>query len=418
MARSGGVAGLEAAPGRKGLWLGILAYRWASFAWMAALAVFARDDLRNTSLAWAAIGATGVWCSFFTFARGWERASLRWADLGVSLALLLVAGLVMEEGSAAGGGPGPFFATAYPVSTAMTFGAAGGLRAGLLSGTALSVGLMLSRPINGVPLQELTSDQITALGNGMVYYLAAGGAVGIVSQVLDRTAAELRAANEEAMRQRERAARLAERESLGRKIHDSVLQALALVNKRGKELAASPTVSGTDVRALADMAADQERALRALIQTEPAEPPVGKVSLRTVLEASAFGISGLPVTIACVGTIWLAADQVDELSAAVRQALGNAARHSHGSKVTVFADRDDDEIVVSVRDDGAGFEFDEDRLREEGKLGVLKSMKGRIEDLGGTMRIHTAPGKGTEVEFRLPPDGEAGIERSDLERRR
>ena len=109
---------------------------------------------------------------------------------------------------------------------------------------------------------------------------------------------------------------------------------------------------------------------------------------------------------------------MDELSAAVRQALGNAARHSHGSKVTVFADRDDDEIVVSVRDDGAGFEFDEDRLREEGKLGVLKSMKGRIEDLGGTMRIHTAPGKGTEVEFRLPPDGEAGIERSDLERRR
>ena len=415
MTRSGGLGEPEAAPGRRGLWLGILAYRWASFAWMAALAVLARDDLRNTPLALAAIGVTGVWCSFFTFARGWERASLRWIDLGVSFVLLLVAGLVMEEGAAAGGGP--FFATAYPVTSAMTLGAAGGLRAGLLSGTALSIGLGLSRYLNGVPLQELTPDQITALGNGAVYYLAAGGAVGIVSQVLDRTAAELRAANEEAMRQRERAARLAERESLGRKIHDSVLQALALVNKRGKELAASPTVSGTDVRALADMAGDQERALRSLIQAEPAEPPVGKVSLRTVLEASAFGISGLPVTITCVGTIWLAADQVDELSAAVHQALGNAVRHSRGTKATVFADTDDDETVVSVRDDGRGFEFDEDRLREEGKLGVLKSMKGRIEELGGTMLIHTAPGRGTEVEFRLPSDGGAGLDRSDLERR-
>jgi signal transduction histidine kinase len=408
MSRSSGSAGHEAEPGRKSLWLGILAYRWATLAWMTSLAAFAGDELRNPVLAWISIAVTVVWCAWFSLIKGWERPSLRWVDLGVSAFLLLISGLVMAEGSVVGDGP-PFFATAYPVTAAMTMAAATGLRGGLIAGTALSICLVLSRPLNGVPISELELDQVVDTGNGVAYYLAASGTVGLVSKMLTRSESELRAANEEAMRQRERVARLAERESLGREIHDSVLQALGLVNKRGKELAASPSVSVADVRSLAEMAAEQEQALRALLQAEPTESPAGKVSLRTVLEASAFGISGLPVTIACVGTIWLAANQVDELSAAVRQALGNAARHSHGTKVTVFADSDGGETVVSVRDDGTGFEYDEDRLRDEGKLGVLKSMKGRIEELGGTMRIHTAPGKGTEVEFRLSSESAVGV---------
>lgn len=408
MSRSSGSGGAEAEPGRKSLWLGVLAYRWATLAWMTTLALFSGDELRKPALAWGSIAVTVVWCAWFSVVKGWERTSLRWVDLGLAAYLLLISGLVMPEGSVLGGGP-PFFATAYPVTAAMTIAAASGLRAGLLAGTALSICLILSRPLNGVPISELNLDQVVDAGNGAAYYLAASGTVGFISKMLSRSASELRAASEEAMRQRERIARLAERESLGRKIHDSVLQALALVNKRGKQLAASPSVSSSDVRALAEMAAEQEQALRALIQAEPAEPPAGKVSLRTVLEASAFGITAPPVTIACVETIWLAANQVEELSAAVRQALANAAQHSHGSKVTVFADSDDGETIVSIRDDGMGFDFDEDRLRDEGKLGVLKSMKGRIEELGGTMRIHTAPGKGTDVEFRLSSEREVGV---------
>lgn len=408
MSRSGGSAVTEAEPGRKSLWLGILAYRWATLAWMTTLAALSNDELRNMALAWASIAVTVSWCTWFSVAKGWERAWSRWVDLGLSACLLLISGLVMPEGSVVGGGP-PFFATAYPVSSAMTFGAAGGLRAGLLAGTVLSICLVLSRPINGVPFSELTRDDVVDTSNGVAYYLVASGTVGVISRVLTRSAAELRAANEETVRQRERVVRLAERESLGRKIHDSVLQALGLVNKRGKQLAANSFVPGDDVRMLAEIAGEQERALRALIGAEPAEPPAGKVSLRTVLEASAFGVSGLPVTIACVGTIWLAAGQVDELSAAVRQALDNAARHSGGTKVTVFADTDNGDTLVSVTDDGTGFDLDEDRLRTEGKLGVLKSMKGRVEELGGTMQIHTAPGKGTEVEFRLPSGDGIGI---------
>jgi len=68
----------------------------------------------------------------------------------------------------------------------------------------------------------------------------------------------------------------------------------------------------------------------------------------------------------------------------------------------LFGEDDGREIVISVLDDGVGFDLDESRLEADGRLGITRSMKGRIEGLGGRMRITTSPGHGTKVEFRLP----------------
>jgi signal transduction histidine kinase len=397
-------------PGRTGLWLGILAYRWVSFAWMTILAVLVSGDFRRPELAWAAIGATFVWNLWLTVNRGWERPAVRWFDLGLSTALIVVSGLVVETGGIVSG-RAPFFATAYPVSSAMTWGAAGSVGSGLGSAAALSVALALSRQVNGTPLSELDLGQLAAFGNGVVYYLSAGGAVGLVSRVLRRTGAQLRAANESAVRERERAAALAEREAIARRIHDSVLQALSLVNKRGKELGSQVAVSGREVRTLAEMAAQQERALRSLIAREPEEPPSGKTSLREALESVAQTLDDLPVTVTTTGPLWLPAHHAAEIEAAVREALTNAAEHAQAARVTVFAERDGDQIVVSVRDDGVGFEYDEARLERLGKLGLRQSVKGRIEDLGGTVRVDSEPGRGTEIELRVPETDEPPLER-------
>jgi signal transduction histidine kinase len=388
------------APGRKGLWLGILAYRWAAYAWMVLLAFLSRGGLRHPLLAWMAILVAGLWSAWLTATRGWERPAIRRVDLGISIGLILVSGLAMREHGVVE--DLPFFATSYPVSAAMTVGAASGVGAGLWSGLVLGIALTLSRPLNGIPFGELTPGQWAAIGNGAAYYLSAGGAVGLVNRLMSRSATELRRASDEAARERDRAVRLAEREALGREIHDSVLQALAVVTKRSRELSAQPAVPGGEVRRLADLASQQERALRALIQRPPDEPPDGAVALRTILEAAAFGIRDVPVSVTTVDPIWLPSSAVDELSAAVRQALDNVARHARASSATVFAEADDRDIVITVRDDGEGFVYDEALLRHEGKLGLLGSMKGRIEDLGGSMRVASAPGKGTEVEFRLP----------------
>ncbi len=396
----------QAEPGRGGLWLGILTYRWVSFTWMTALVYLSRNDFARGDLAWAAVGLTAGWNVWLTITAGWERRFVRWIDLAISFSLLIVSGFIVAETGVVRGKV-PFFATAYPATSALTVGAGEGVGAGLAGAAVLSVGLALSRQLNGSPLAELPGSEWTDLGNGMVYFFSAGGAAGLVSQVLRRTANELRRANDLVIHERERAARLAERESLGRKIHDSVLQALAMVNKRARELGTRASVPGSEVEELAEMAALQERALRGLLQGEPEPAPAGMVSLRTILEASAFGVTGVPVTITPLPEVWIPTDQVDELSAAIRQALENAAVHARASRVTVFADRDDGEIVISVRDDGVGFHYDEDALRREGKLGLLKSMKGRIEDLGGAMRVQSAPGRGTEVEFRVPTERRA-----------
>jgi signal transduction histidine kinase len=401
MSRTAHSLAREAEPGRKGLWLGILAYRWVSFAWMTILAYLSRADFIHGELAWTVLGLTAAWNVWLTLTGGWERPLVRWIDLANSFGLLVVSGLVVTERGVELG-KAPFFATAYPASSALTVGAGGGVGAGLVGGAVLSVGLALSRQVNGSPIVGLSGDEWADLVNGMVYFLSAGGAAGLVSRILGRSGEELRQANEQALVQRERAARLAERESFGRRIHDSVLQTLALVNKRARELGSREDVAGREVLDLAEMAEQQERALRALLQAVPEDAPRGQVSLRTILEASAFGVSGAPVTVNPVGTIWLPADQVEELSAAVRQALENAAAHARASRVVVYAERDDAGIVVSIRDDGIGFEYDEEALRREGKLGILKSMKGRIEELGGRMIVHSAAGQGTEIEFRVP----------------
>ena len=405
-------AARDAEPGRQGLWLGILAYRWASYVWMTTLAVIvqANRDFSHPELAWTAIAITGLWTTWFSVARGWERAPERWIDLAIAIALVMLSGYVVREGGVVRGVP--FFATSYPASAAMTMGAARGVVAGLASGLALSIALFLSRTINGVPLDELTRGQWAALGNGAFYYLAAGGAVGLIDQVLTRSGAELRRASEEATRERERAARLAERESIARRIHDSVLQALTLISKRGTELSRRPNVPAEDVLALAELATDQQRALRSLIRGSIAEPPTGTVALRTVLEAAAFGVREIPVEITTVEPIWLPTASVEEVSAAIHQALENVVEHAEANRAALFAEIAQHEVVVTVRDDGCGFVYDEDRLREDGKLGLLISMKGRIEELGGSMHVDTAPGKGTEVEFRLPAPAvtEPGIE--------
>jgi len=390
----------EVEPGMRGLWLGVLVYRWATFVWMAAvaLALTVRQDLRLPGLALVAVLVILAWNVWLSLTGGWERTLDRRIDLGLALALLPLSGLVMNEEAIRNT---LFFATSFPATAALTFGAGSGVAGGLFAGAALSLGLVASRAANGLPPDELTDDDWGVLFNGVFYYLSAGGAAGVVRRVLVRSAGERSLAVEEATRQREKAARLAEREALGREIHDSVLQALALLRKRGKELT-GPFVSAEEIHELVELAGHQEQALRVLLSEPHAEAPEGMVSLRTTLEAAAFGVQGVPVSVTTVGPAWLFSTEVKEVQGAVRQALENVAEHANATRATVFAEALDGELVISIRDDGGGFDYDEPRLAREGKLGLLKSMKGRIEELGGSMQVHSAPGRGTEVEFRVP----------------
>jgi signal transduction histidine kinase len=390
----------------RGLWLGVLVFRWASFAFMAIAALVRLNEFEREDLAVAALVVTGLWNLWFSVTAGWHRRLALLVDLAIAVALLPISGLVMGERLVT---EQLFFATQYPASVALTMGAATGVAGGLLAGLALSIALVWSRVANGYAFIDLEASHWGELVNGSVYYLTAGGAAGVVRRALATSARERARALEEASRERERAVRLAERDALGREIHDSVLQALALVGKRGKDLLANDQVRRDDVWELVEIAGRQEKALRGLLSEPPGEPPAGMVSVKVALDGVARDVDEVPVTVTSVGRAWVSAFVMRELAAAVHEALDNVVQHANATRATVYAEALDGKLVVSVRDDGVGFAYDEERLVREGKLGLLKSMKGRVEDLGGAMLVHSSSGRGTEIEFRVPI-GEAAVD--------
>jgi signal transduction histidine kinase len=394
----------EAERGQAVLSLGILAFRWVSLAWMVVLALTA-GELRRPALAWVTIAALAAWTGWLTVARPPPAWPVLAADLALAAAVNLVAGLVMPAATV---GERPWFAAGYPVAAAVTWGAARGVGGGVAAGLVLGASLVAGQLANGIDLAAEEPAVLLDLAGGTLNFVLAGGAVGLVARLLERSAGQLRQATEETIRARERAARLAERESLARQIHDSVLQALALVHKRGRELAGGgPLIPADQVAGLAEMAGGQEQALRSLILRDPAadETPAGAASLRAALEALAGAERSLPVTVGATGALWLPAGHVQELAAAVRQALDNVVEHAGASRVALFAEEDGGAVVLTVRDDGRGFDYDERRLLAEGKIGLAKSVKGRVEQLGGGMRVTSRPGAGTEIELRVPREG-------------
>ncbi|WP_254185087.1 ATP-binding protein [Nocardioides panacis] len=102
--------------------------------------------------------------------------------------------------------------------------------------------------------------------------------------------------------------------------------------------------------------------------------------------------------------VLLSAGAVDELAAVVRACLDNVRTHvATDAPAWVLVEELGDRVVVTVRDEGPGIA--EGRLEEaraEGRLGVAGSIHGRVEELGGTARVTTAPGQGTEWELELP----------------
>ena len=178
-----------------------------------------------------------------------------------------------------------------------------------------------------------------------------------------------------------------ERAELAAHLHDSVLQTLALMQKRAD-----------DPREVAALARAQERELRAwLAGRSPAE---GERSLAAALEAAAADVEQrhrVPVDVIAVGDADLDAAG-EALVAATREAMVNAAKFGEGSPVAVYAEATDDALQVFVRDRGPGFD---PATVPADRRGLRESVVGRMARHGGRATVTAAPGAGTEVELTV-----------------
>jgi signal transduction histidine kinase len=189
-------------------------------------------------------------------------------------------------------------------------------------------------------------------------------------------------------REREARARADERANVAAHLHDSVLQTLALIQKR----AGDPDQVGR-------LARRQERDLRDwLAGTEPSRPDE---RLADALRAAAAEIEdshGSPIEAIVVGDAALD-ERLEALVAASREALTNAAKFaSRGGPVRLYAEIEDREARVFIDDRGPG--FDPKRI-PAGRHGVRESIIGRMERYGGQAEIRSEKGEGTEVELTM-----------------
>jgi signal transduction histidine kinase len=195
----------------------------------------------------------------------------------------------------------------------------------------------------------------------------------------------------------------AERDRLGRSIHDGVLQVLALVQREGQDL-------GGHAGELAALAGQQEVALRTLLASEAstvgnASGPTDGKSTATDMRGPLQALTGPAVEVATPAqAVELPSAIASEVVAAVKAALDNVRRHAGpGARAWILLEEERDGVRVTVRDDGTGFPPERPaEAAAAGRLGIAQSMRGRIADCGGTTTIDSRPGQGAEVEFWIP----------------
>jgi signal transduction histidine kinase len=187
-------------------------------------------------------------------------------------------------------------------------------------------------------------------------------------------------------------ARDEERLEMAARLHDSVLQTLALIQRRAD-----------NPQQVVQLARAQERELRGWLfggavpgafDAEVTNLAAGVQRLAEEVESR----HGVPVEVVTVGDAPLD-KQLAALLEATREAAVNAAKWSGAPMISVFAEADADTVSAYVRDRGRG--FDPAAVPPDRK-GLSESITARMTRHGGSARIRSAPGEGAEVTLVMP----------------
>src|SRR5262245_29422876 len=243
-------------PGRLDLpmWRSIAVFRVAALGYAAILVTANFDDYAHPLGGWLILAVMAAWTVVITTRYLRPPWPLLGADLAVTLGCLIatrpvVGGEQLDQGT-------PIIPVAWLAGPVLAWAVAGGRRAGLFAGAVVGVAVVIVRG-------QVSQGALTAL----VVLMLTGAAVGYVS----RLSATAEAIFQQATRLE---AATQERERIARSIHDSVLQGLAMIERRGLKL-------GGEAAELARMAGEQGAALRALVaaRASPANHEPGTCDL-------------------------------------------------------------------------------------------------------------------------------------------
>lgn len=201
----------------------------------------------------------------------------------------------------------------------------------------------------------------------------------------------------------------AERKRISRELHDLVAQTLTAIHvhlanlkKEAEQNARGLRKNITRTQKLVERSVDKvhrfARELRPAVLDDLGLIP----ALRSFVESFAED-TGLRVRMtACAKVEALTNDRRTVLYRVAQEALTNVARHAHARKVIVDIGEIPNAVCMRIQDDGRA--FDVERLlhsRKNKRMGLL-GMRERVEMVGGTFTIESAPGRGTTVSARVP----------------
>ena len=179
-----------------------------------------------------------------------------------------------------------------------------------------------------------------------------------------------------------------ERAEMAARVHDSVLQTLALVQREAG-----------DPRRVAALARRQERELRAWLYREPRRDGPSLGSAIDAAAAEVEELHGVARRAGADAATRRSTTGVEALVLAAREAMANAAKHSGADEISTFVEVGEDEIAVFVRDRGSGFDPAAVPPDAHGIARVDPRPHERAPAAPPTLT--SSPGEGTEVELRL-----------------
>lgn len=364
------------------LWHAAQVFRLLSYLYALGFQVASNTELDRPVLSGVLFAALSVWTliAAVAYLKGFgRRKAWVFAEIGIVVALMLATKLVASDQWALDNQSWPttLWATNAVISAAILLGPVYGMATGLAV-------MLTSAILKGHISVDLARNAT------VIVELAVGLVVGMAASTARRSHTEL-----------ERAVRLSaavqERERLARQVHDGVIQVLAYVAKRGRE------IGGATIE-LAELAGEQEGALRRLVTAPEAVGGGHIIDLRSSLSRLAsdrVSLSMPPTEVQLDSVI------ATELDAAVVNALDNVRAHA-GPDARAYLLLEDlgDSVTVSIRDDGVGIAPGRlDQAAAQGHIGISKSIVGRLQALSGSARLST-DSSGTEWELTVPRLGD------------
>jgi PAS domain S-box-containing protein len=194
-----------------------------------------------------------------------------------------------------------------------------------------------------------------------------------------------------------------EQQRIGQDLHDSLCQQLAGIEFQNSvlvQLLSKKPEAQAEAARIGELIRNATKQARALARgLSPVEiEPNGLMAALNSLAINAAGLFRVRCSFECPEPVLLEnRASATHLYRIAQEAIGNAVKHGQAKTIVIILKRVDGELVLTVKDDGAGFSQDGRAIDGMG----LRIMEYRADMIGGMLRIDSLKGEGTTVACRL-----------------